>query len=85
MESGQMYFYRNAKMSIHDIIRHLVKTYRLKNTKYVLVHPAQLEEIETVDNIKINPKRGVLPNHFWFISDNNSEKRPETRKFVKIT
>jgi hypothetical protein len=85
MDSGQMYFYRNAKMSLSDIISHLTKLYQLENVKQVLVHLDCLDSEITVNNVKITPKKGILPNHFWFISDNNSEKRPESRNFIKIT
>jgi hypothetical protein len=36
-----------------------------------------------VDNIEIKPKRDILPNHFWFISENKHENYPKFKKFEK--
>ena len=83
MISGQMYFHKEPKKSLADIIRLLTKVYRLENVKYVLVHLDSLDKETTVDNIKIKPKKGIPPHHFWFINENNIEKRPEFAIFEK--
>jgi hypothetical protein len=83
MISGQMFFYKDRKKSLLEIIKRLIELYQVENIKYVLVHPDSLSKMQVIDNIKIKPKRGVLPNHFWFISENNIENRPEYGNFGK--
>ena len=83
MISGQMYFHKEHKKSLSDIIRMLIDVYKIKNIKYVLVHPDQLSEIQMVDELEIRPKTGILPNHYWFIDENNIENRPKYANFEK--
>jgi hypothetical protein len=81
--SGRMFYHKEPKKSLADIIKFLTKLHRLENVKYVLVHPDQLSKKQMVDNTEIKPNKSVLPNHFWFISENNIEKRPKFKKFEK--
>ena len=83
MISGKMYFHRDPKMSLSEIVRFLIDLHKIKDIKRVLVHPLQLEEEMTLDNIEITPQDGVIAHHFWFISENNLENRPEYGNFEK--
>jgi hypothetical protein len=83
MISGNMYFIRDKKKSTSELIKSLIKIHNPKNIKYVLVHPNVLSEKRIVDNIEIKPYRAVLKHHFWFISENNIENRPNYAKFEK--
>lgn len=71
---GHMYWLRETKLSVPEHIQLLIETHNIKNIKYVLVNKLALDREITVDNIKIKPAWMVLPNHFWFICENNSEK-----------
>ena len=74
MMYGHMYWHKDPKMSIPEIISLLTNLYRLKNVKLVLVHPLSLDKEISHKRIKIKPDKLVLMHHFWFIEENNSEK-----------
>jgi hypothetical protein len=75
--------HQKCKKSVTEIIQFLTELHRLENVKQVLVHLDCLDSEITSNNIKITPKRGVLPNHFWFVSENNIENRPKYGNFEK--
>jgi hypothetical protein len=85
MISGQMYYHKEPRKTIQEIVKLLIDTYHPKNVKYVLVHHRYLEKEISHSGIKIKPQRGVLPNHFWFVSENNIENQPNYGNFEKIT
>lgn len=75
MISGRMFWYK-SKESLTEKVKFLMKIYKLKGIKYVLVNNKLLKKGISVDNVKIKPDRAVLENHFWFIHENNLEKDP---------
>ena len=75
MAYGNMYWLREEKLSLPEHIRLLIELYNIKDIKYVLVNRLSLDKEITVDNIKIKPNSAVIVNHFWFIRENNSEKK----------
>jgi hypothetical protein len=83
MISGQMYFFKEPKKSVAEIVQFLMDLHKPENVKYVLVHPSSLDKEISQKTIKIKPKRGVLPNHFWFVSENNIENCPNYGNFGK--
>jgi hypothetical protein len=71
---GHMYWLRETKLSVPEHIQLLIKIHNIENVKYVMVNKLSLNKEITSDNVKIKPDVLVLPNHFWFIQENNSEK-----------
>ena len=75
MISGKMYYLKN-KDSVLNNIYILIKLYKINNFKYILVNRSQLNKEITVKNIRIKPVKGVIKNHYWFITEDNLEKDP---------
>jgi len=75
MISGYMFWYKSDE-SLADKVKFLLKAYKLKDVKYVLVNNKLLKKEILIDNLKIKPNKMVLEDNFWFISENNLEKDP---------
>jgi len=78
-----MYYHSDPKKTIPEIVEWIIDVHSVKNAKQVLVHPDMVKEEISHFGIKITPKRGILPHHYWFISENKHENYPKFAKFEK--
>ena len=80
MMFGKMYW-RGGKEKITKKVEYLAESYyqnRLNKIKFVAINRIDAEgenlsDEDLIGNVKIKLSGEVLPNHFWFIEENNFE------------
>ena len=68
IQEGLLWFDDSPTRTASDKIGNAVRRYQQKyghNPDVCYVHPAQLGEDLSVEDVKVLPAKSVLPHHFW--------------------